>query len=56
MDEVLAVFFREEEILHEHGHERDRLRRSRVWFNGRMRPCQGRDEGSIPFTRLRPTT
>src|SRR6185503_19657688 len=24
---------------------------SRVWFNSRMRPCQGRDDGAIPFTR-----
>src|SRR5882757_833507 len=24
---------------------------SRVWFNSRMRPCQGRDGGAIPFTR-----
>jgi hypothetical protein len=23
----------------------------RVWFNSRMRPCQGRDNGAIPFTR-----
>ena len=23
----------------------------RVWFNSRMRPCQGRDDGAIPFTR-----
>ena len=23
----------------------------RVWFNGRIRPSQGWDEGSIPFTR-----
>ncbi|KKU98977.1 MAG: hypothetical protein UY32_C0009G0006 [Candidatus Jorgensenbacteria bacterium GW2011_GWC1_48_8] len=24
---------------------------TRVWFSGRMRPCQGRDGGSIPPTR-----
>ena len=24
---------------------------SRVWFNSRMRPCQGRDDGATPFTR-----
>lgn len=24
----------------------------RVWFNGRIVPSQGTDEGSIPFTRL----
>ena len=24
---------------------------SRVWFNSRMRPCQGRDNGATPFTR-----
>lgn len=23
----------------------------RVWFNSRMRPCQGRDDGATPFTR-----
>jgi hypothetical protein len=23
---------------------------SRVWFNSRMRPCQGRDDGATPFT------
>ena len=23
----------------------------RVWFNNRMRPCQGRENGAIPFTR-----
>ena len=25
----------------------------RVWFSGRMRPCQGRDPGSIPGTRTK---
>lgn len=24
---------------------------TRVWFNSRMRPCQGRDDGATPFTR-----
>jgi hypothetical protein len=24
---------------------------SRVWFNSRMRPCQGRGDGATPFTR-----
>lgn len=24
----------------------------RVWFNGKIPPCQGEDAGSIPATRL----
>ena len=24
---------------------------TRVWFNSRMRPCQGPDDGATPFTR-----
>src|SRR5207249_2539310 len=27
----------------------------RVWFNSRMRPCQGPDNGAIPFTRSIPS-
>lgn len=25
----------------------------RLWFSGRMRPCQGRDQGSIPCSRTK---
>lgn len=30
---------------------RTRASISRVWFNSRMRLCQGRDDGATPFTR-----